>query len=56
MVKVSADRKTREELGITEDQITDSQARQVCEKIADNRNFKAGLSNDQLIIQRFLRD
>jgi hypothetical protein len=56
MVKVSADKSTREALGITEDEVTDARARQVVEQIADNRNFKAGLSNDKLIIQRFLRD
>jgi hypothetical protein len=56
MVKVSADRFTKEALGITEDEITDSKARQVCEQVADNRNYKVGLSNDKLVIQRFIRD
>jgi hypothetical protein len=56
MVKVSADKFTREHLGITEDEITDSQARKVCEQIADNKNYKVGLSTDKIIIQRFLRD
>jgi hypothetical protein len=56
MVRVSADRVTREQLGIKEDEITDSQAKQVVERIADKPDFKAGLSNDRLVIQRFLRD
>jgi hypothetical protein len=56
MVRVSADKTTREQLGINDDEVTDFKARQICEKIADDRNFKAGLSNDKLVIQRFLRD
>jgi hypothetical protein len=56
MVKVSADRYTKEQLGISEDEVTDSRARQICEKIAEDKGFKAGLSNDKLVIQRFLRD
>jgi hypothetical protein len=56
MVKVSADRFTREMLGITEEEITDSKARQVVEQIADNKNYRLSLSNDKLVIQRFLRD
>jgi hypothetical protein len=56
MVRVSADRHTKEQLGIDEEEITDTRARQICEKIAEDRNFKAGLSNDKLVIQRFLRD
>jgi hypothetical protein len=56
MVKVSADKHTREQFGLTEDEITDHQARQIVEKVADNRNYKAGLSNDKLVIQRYLQD
>ena len=56
MIRVSADKATREQLGLSEDEITDSKAKQVCEQIRDNKNFKAGLSSDQLVIQRFLRD
>ena len=56
MIKISADKFTREQLGLTEDEIADSRARQVCEQIRDNNNFKAGLSNDKLVIQRFIRD
>jgi hypothetical protein len=56
MVKVSADQYTREQLGLTEDEITDSRARQVCEQIRDNNNFKSALSADKLVIQRFIRD
>jgi hypothetical protein len=56
MVKVSADRFTGEQLGITEEVISDTKARQVCEQLSDNKNYKIALSNDQLVIQRFLRD
>ena len=56
MIRVSADQYTKEQLGLTEDEITDSKAKQVCEKIANDKNFKVGISNDQLVIQRFLRD
>jgi hypothetical protein len=56
MLKVSADRWTREQLGITEDEITDSQARKVCEQLGDNPNYKVGLSTDRIVIKRFLRD
>jgi hypothetical protein len=56
MVKVSADKHTKEQLGIDEEEVTDARARQICEKIAEDRNFKAGLSNDKLVIQRFIRD
>ena len=56
MVKISADQWTRKQLGLTEDEITDDRARKVCEQIADNRNYKVGLSNDKLVIQRYLQD
>jgi hypothetical protein len=40
---------------MTED-ITDDDARKVVEKISNNPNFEASHTNNQLVIQRFLRD
>jgi hypothetical protein len=56
MVLVSADHVTKVQLGIKEDSVTDSEARQICEKIGDDGRYKASLSNNQLVIQRFIRD
>ena len=56
MIRVSADKFTREQLGITEDEVTDSKARQVVEQLGDNKNYKLSLSTDKLVIQRFIRD
>jgi hypothetical protein len=55
MVRVSADQFTKKQLGIKEE-ITDSEAKRVCEQLSNNENFRVGLSNDMLVIQRFLRD
>jgi hypothetical protein len=54
-IKVSADAFTKKYLGINEE-LSDSEARQVCEKLADNKHYRGGLSEDKLVIQRFLRD
>ena len=56
MVKISADKFTREQLGITEDEITDTKAKQVVEQLSDNKNYQVALSADRLVVQRFLRD
>jgi hypothetical protein len=56
MVRVSADSVTRQDLGIMTEDITDDDARKVVEKISNNPNYKASHANNQLVIQRFLRD
>lgn len=56
MVKLSADVKTREKLGLSGEVVTDSEAKQIVERLTDDPTYKVGLSNNQLIIQRFLRD
>jgi hypothetical protein len=56
MVRVSADNWTKEQLGIKEEEITEDHARKICEKLIDNKNYKLGLSQDKLIIQRYIRD
>jgi hypothetical protein len=55
MIKVSADQHTKKQLGISEE-LTDSEARKVCEQLSNDNNYKVGLSKDELRIQRFLRD
>jgi hypothetical protein len=56
MVRVSADQFTKKYLGINEDVLSDSEAKKVCEKLSNNRNYKVGLSEEKLIIQRYLQD
>jgi hypothetical protein len=51
MIKVRVGKSIREALGIMEKEVTIVRARQIVEQIANNRSFKAGLSNDKLIIQ-----
>lgn len=56
MVKLSADVKTREKLGLSGEIISDSEAKQIVERLTDDQTYKVRLSDNQLVIQRFLRD
>jgi hypothetical protein len=56
MIKVSADKFTKTHLGLDEELISDSKAREVVEKLRDNKNYKLSLGDEKLIIQRFIRD
>ena len=55
MISVSADSWTKAQLSLDET-ITEDKAKQVIEHLRDNRNYQVALSNDKLVIQRYLRD
>lgn len=55
-VKLSADQKTKQKLGLSGEVISDSEAKQIVERLADDQEYKAEMSHEQLVIKRFLRD
>jgi hypothetical protein len=55
MVKVSADSFTKRQLDLDE-QISETKARDIVEKLQNNNNYQLSLADNQLIIKRFIRD
>ena len=55
MVRISADNFTKTQLGIDEE-ISDTRAKEVVEQLRDNKNYQLSLSDNQLVIKRFIRD
>jgi len=54
-VQVNADNFTKRQLDLSE-VVSEAQAKSVVEKLSNNNNYKVSLADNQLIIQRFLRD
>jgi hypothetical protein len=56
MVRVSADNFTKNQLNIVENEVSETRAREIVEKLQNNNNYQLSLAENQLTIKRFLRD
>jgi len=54
-VKVSADRQTKETFNLME-HVSKDQVQEVMAKINANKQYKAVIENDTLIVKQFIRD
>jgi hypothetical protein len=54
--RISADRYTKQQLGIKGNSITAEEAKQVQNKVSDSKEFKAVKEKDELVIKRVIRD